>query len=65
MRIVAFRSGLIDHTLLTMLAETDPKLAEDIVRGIISSATEYRTDPAVYRAARRRILIALDNVQVR
>ena len=63
MRIVAFRSGLIDHTLLTMLAEADPKLAEEIVRGIIPSATEYRTDPAVYHAERRRILIALDKVQ--
>lgn len=63
MRIVAFRSGLTDHTLLTKLAEKDPKLAEDIVRRIVPSATEYQTDPAVYHAARRQILSALDNQQ--
>ena len=60
MRIVAFRSGLVDHTLLTMLAEKDGKLAEEIAREVVPSATEYRTDPAVYHAARRRILAALD-----
>ena len=60
MRIVAFRSGLIDNTLLTMLAERDRRLAEDIVGAVILSATEYHTDPAVYHAARRRILFALD-----
>jgi hypothetical protein len=60
MRIVAFRSGLVDHTLLAMLAEKDGKVAEEIVRKIVPSATEYRTDPAAYHAARRRILDALD-----
>ncbi|HUT91621.1 MAG TPA: DUF4091 domain-containing protein [Thermoguttaceae bacterium] len=60
MRIVAFRSGLVDHTLLTMLAEKDGKLAEEIAREVVPSATEYRTDPAVYHNARRRILAALD-----
>lgn len=60
MRIVAFRSGLIDHTLLTMLAEKDAKLAAEISDGVVPSATEYRTDPAAYHAARRRILSVLD-----
>jgi hypothetical protein len=63
MRIVAFRSGLVDHTLLTKLAETDRSLAEDLVRTVIVSATQYRTDPAAYHAARRRILRALDTTQ--
>jgi hypothetical protein len=60
MRIVAFRSGLIDHTLLAKLGETNRRLAEKIACEVIPSATEYHTDPAVYHAARRRILVALD-----
>ncbi len=60
MRIVAFRSGLIDHTLLTMLAEKDEKLAAKITERLFPSATEYETDPAAYHSARRQILRALD-----
>ena len=60
MRIVAFRSGLIDHTLLGMLAEKDERVAEELVQEIVPSATGYQTDPAAYHAARRRILAALD-----
>lgn len=60
MRIVAFRAGLIDHTLLTMLAEEDKDLAVQITDTLIRSATDYLTEPAVYHAARRRILEALD-----
>ena len=63
MRIVAFRSGLIDHTLLIMLAEKDDELSDEIVRGMVPSATEYTTDPAVYHAARGRVLSALDKNQ--
>jgi hypothetical protein len=59
MRIVAFRSGLIDHTLLTMLAEKDGALAAEIADSLVPSATEYSTDPAAYHAGRRRILEAL------
>ena len=60
MRIVAFRSGMIDHTLLTMLAKKNGKLAEEIVREVVPSVAEYQTEPAVYHRARRRILAALD-----
>ena len=60
MRIVAFYSGMIDHTLLTMLAEKDRALAEALALEIIPEATRYQTDPATYHAARRRILSALD-----
>ncbi len=60
MRIVAFRSGMIDHTLLTMLAEKDPTQASRIALEIAPEAIDYQTDPAVYHAARRRILSALD-----
>ncbi len=60
MRIVSFRAGLIDHAILTMLKERDAALAAEIVRQTIPSPTTYRTDSAVYHAARRRILSALD-----
>jgi hypothetical protein len=50
----------LNHTLLTMLAETDAKLAAEITDSLIPSATEYSTDPAAYHAARRRVLAALD-----
>lgn len=61
MRILAFRDGLIDHTLLTMLAEKDKQLATQITNRLLPSATEYSTDPAIYHAARRQILTALEN----
>ena len=61
MRIVAFRSGMIDHTLLTMLAEKNEQLARDIVRDIVPSVTRYQTNASVYHDARRRILLALDD----
>lgn len=65
MRILAFRSGLIDHALLTMLAEKDKQLAAQITNRLVPSATEYSTDPATYHAARRQILTALDEDQSR
>lgn len=60
MRMVAFRAGVIDHTLLSMLGEMDQEAAASIVRETFPSPTAYRTDPAVYHAARRRVLLALD-----
>ena len=60
MRIVAFRSGLIDHTLLTMLAEKDAQLAARITDRLVPSSTEYQIDPAAYHAARKQILNALE-----
>ena len=63
MRIVSFRAGMIDHALLSMLAELDAELAAKIVRETFPSPTTYRTDPAVYHAARRQILTALDEIE--
>lgn len=60
MRIVAYRAGLIDHTLLSTLGEVDPEAAAGIAREVFPSPTAYSTDPAVYQAARRRVLLALD-----
>ena len=60
MRILAFRTGLIDHALLTMLAKKDKELVMQITNTLVPSATEYETRPAPYHTARRQLLTALD-----
>ncbi len=60
LRIVAFREGLLDHTLLAMLAEKEPDKAGEIAGKIARSLTDYATDPAAYHAARTELLDRLD-----
>ena len=60
LRMVAFREGLVDHALLTMLAQTDRKAAQAIRTRILRSPIDYETSPSAYRAARRALLEALD-----
>jgi hypothetical protein len=59
MRTVAFREGLTDHTLLTMLAEKDPARADSIMNKIARSTKDYSSDPVDYHAARKDLLEAL------
>ena len=45
MRMVAFRDGLIDHHLLKLLEEHDPKLAHQITSRIVRSLLDYERKP--------------------
>jgi len=54
--MVAFREGLLDHSLLTLLSERDPEQARQIVAGIAPSIADYERTPAAYHEARNRLL---------
>lgn len=60
LRMLAFREGLIDHTLLTMLARTDRAAADRIARTIARSPVDYSRRSEDYHSARRTLLEALD-----
>ena len=60
MRMLAFREGLTDHTLLTMLARRDQAAADRIARGIARNPVDCSRRPADYHGARRELLEALD-----
>ncbi|MGC9318085.1 MAG: DUF4091 domain-containing protein, partial [Armatimonadota bacterium] len=60
LRQVAFRDGMIDHTLLTMLAGREPGRAGRIMRGVARSIRHYATQPQAYHRARRHLLVALE-----
>ncbi|MFI4911846.1 MAG: carbohydrate-binding family 9-like protein [Sedimentisphaeraceae bacterium JB056] len=60
MRMLAFREGLTDYDLLSMLAEKDSETAGQILEQIIRTPVNYEKDPAAYRAARKQLLIKLD-----
>ncbi|HOZ48340.1 MAG TPA: DUF4091 domain-containing protein [Candidatus Hydrogenedentes bacterium] len=59
MRMVAFREGLIDHALLTMLATHDKAAAETIVDQIVRSVHDYTRDPEAFYRARIALLETL------
>lgn len=59
MRMVAFREGLIDHTLLTMLARKDARKADRITKTVVRSLTDYEREPGPYHEARKALLDAL------
>ncbi|MBN1491659.1 MAG: DUF4091 domain-containing protein [Phycisphaerae bacterium] len=59
LRMVAFREGLIDHRLVSLLAEREPDLARQIIADIARSATDHAKDPASFHAARKKLLDAL------
>ena len=60
MRMIAFRAGLIDHTLLTMLARRNKTRADEIMRSIARNLKNYASQPALYHAAREKLLQTLD-----
>ena len=59
LRVIAFRAGVLDYTLLTMLAQKDAAAAEAIVKTVVRGATDYETAPSAYHRARRALLEAL------
>jgi len=60
MRVMAFRQGVVDHVLLTMLAKRNKEAADAIAKTIARSATDYETDPSAYHRARKALLEALE-----
>jgi len=60
LRALTFREGLLDHTLLTMLAQRDRGRADAIMRSIARSLLDFEREPKAYHAARRELLVALD-----
>jgi hypothetical protein len=60
MRIVQFREGTLDHTLLSMLAEHDRMLADQIMALIARHLVDYATESSSFHAARKQLLEALD-----
>jgi len=60
MRVLAFRAGLIDHDLLSMLGEYDRQEAAEISKRVARSAREYSNEPACYHQAREALLVELD-----
>jgi hypothetical protein len=60
LRMIAFRDGMLDHALLTLLAERDRAAAEAVLRKVVRSLTDYEKLPASYHRAREALLTALD-----
>lgn len=63
MRMVAFRDGMLDHQLLTMLAQKNQAMADSISNNIAKSLIDYKRDAASYHRARKELLNALDKFQ--
>lgn len=59
MRLEAQREGTEDHDLLTLLAKRRPAAAQRIISRVAQGFDQYTRDPAVLRAARRELLLAL------
>lgn len=60
MRMIAFRDGMIDHTLLKMLEAKNRKKADEIMNLIARTALDYESKPAVYHKTRKTLLEILD-----
>jgi hypothetical protein len=60
MRMIAFRDGMIDHTLLKMLEAKNRKKADEIMNLIARTALDYESKPAVYHKTRKILLEILD-----
>lgn len=59
-RLSALRDGVEDFELLKMLEKKDAKKAREISDSVVRSMTDYTLDPAEFRAARLRLLKALE-----
>jgi len=60
LRMVAFRDGLLDHSLLTMLAPRDRAEADRIMATVARSISDYEKQPEAYHTARKALLEALE-----
>lgn len=62
MRMMAFRDGLLDHALLSRLAERDKAMADGIMKMVATDMVDYARDPASFHVARKALLRALDSL---
>ena len=62
-RLEAMRQGFEDLELLRLLARHDPSAAAALVRRVMRGFGDYTTDPQVYRAARRDLLVAVSRAK--
>lgn len=62
-RFEAMRDGIVDHELLSMLAEEDAETAEQLAGTLIPAFDRYQTDIETFRATRRELLSALAKFQ--
>jgi len=55
-RFEAMRDGIVDHELLSMLAERDPEAARELAARHILGFVKYDTDVEEFRKTRRKLL---------
>jgi len=55
-RFEAMRDGIVDHELLSMLGEKDPKSAQKLAAKHILDFAQYNTDVKAFRKTRRKLL---------
>jgi hypothetical protein len=60
MRMMAFRDGLQDHALLTLLAARNRVEADALARKMIQTLVRYERQPEAFHAARAELLESLD-----
>jgi hypothetical protein len=59
-RLEAMRDGIEDYELLKLLSKKHPAKAHGICDSVVKSFTDFTTDPVVFRAARGRLIQALE-----
>ena len=55
-RMEATRQGIEDYEMLETIRRKDPAKADSIIRRMVTSFDDYRTDLVLYRRLRREIL---------
>lgn len=60
MRMMAFRDGLQDHALLTLLAARNRDEADALAHRVVRTLVSYERTPEAFHAARAELLEALD-----
>ncbi|MDH7602519.1 MAG: DUF4091 domain-containing protein [Armatimonadota bacterium] len=59
-RFEAMRDGIEDYELLKLLEKVNPGLANEIAVSVVRTGTDYTLDPKQFRAARHRLICALE-----
>lgn len=62
-RFEAMRDGIVDHELLSMLADKDPVAAQRLAGSLVLAFDRYETDVATFRGIRRELLDTLSKFQ--